>query len=185
MRKFAVAGFVAVVLCVPSVVRADNPFQPPTPGKEHEWLKQFAGEWESVAEMVMEPGKPPVKSKGTESAKLLGGFWLISEMKSECLGVPVTGQMTVGYDAQKKKYVGTWVCSMCDWLCKYEGSVDASGKILTLECEGPSPTTPGKVVKMKDVLELKDKDTRELKSYTQGDDGKWTQFMSMTSKRKK
>jgi hypothetical protein len=38
---------------------------------------------------------------------------------------------------------------------------------------------------MKDVLELKDKDTRELKSYIQSDDGKWTQFMTMTSKRKK
>ena len=185
MRKFAVAGFVAVVLAVPSLSRAEDPFKPPAPQKEHEWLKQFTGEWESEAEMVMEPGKPPVKSKGTESTKLLGGFWLVSEMKGECLGVPVTGIMTVGYDVKKKKYVGTWVCSMCDWLCKYEGTVDESGKILTLETEGPNPADPTKLVKMKDVLEWKDKDSRVLTSYLQGDDGKWNQFMTMTSKRKK
>ena len=184
MRKFAVAGFVAVVLVVPSLSRAEDP-KPPTPLKEHEWLKQFAGEWDTDAEMVMEPGKPPVKSKGSESVKLLGGFWLISEMKMECFGTEMTGVMTVGYDAKKKKYVGTWVCSMCDWLCEYEGSVDAAGKVLTLNCEGPSPTDPSKLVKMKDVMELKDKDTRVLTSFIQGDDGKWTQFMTLTAKRKK
>ena len=185
MRKFAVAGFVAVVLAVPSLARAEDPFKPPAPQKEHEWLKQFVGEWVNEGEIIMEPGKPPVKSKGTESTKLLGGFWLVSEMKGECFGVEMTGVMTVGYDAKKKKYVGTWVCSMCDWLCQYEGTVDATGKVLTLECEGPSPTDPGKVVKMRDVMELKDKDTRLLTSYIQGDDGKWVQFMTMTAKRKK
>lgn len=185
MQKFAVAGFVALVLGVPGVSRAEDPFKPAEPLKEHKWLAQFAGEWENEGEMVMEPGKPPITSKGTESAKLLGGFWLVSEMRGECLGVPVTGIMTVGYDAKKKKYVGTWVCSMCDWLCQYEGSVDATGKILTLECQGPSPTDPSKLVKMKDVMELKDKDHRVLKSYIQTDDGKWVQFMTMTATRKK
>jgi hypothetical protein len=180
MRTIVAAGLVAVVIA--GAGRAQDSGKMPAPQKEHEWLKAFAGEWESEAEMVMAPGQPPVKSKGTESAKLLGGFWLVSEMKGECMGVPVTGLMTVGYDAQKKKYVGTWVCSMCDWLCKYEGSAD--GKVLTLECEGPHPET-GKLVKMKDVVELKDKDHKTLTSSMLGDDGKWVTFMTMTSKRKK
>ena len=133
--------------------------------------------------MVMGPGKPPVKSKGTESVRSLGGFWSVSEMKGECLGVKVTGLMTVGYDPQKKKYVGTWVCSMSDWLCKYEGT--AAGKVLTLECEGPSPADPAKTSKMRDVIEIKDKDTKVLKSFLQTEDGKWVPFMTMTSRRKK
>ena len=185
MQKFAVAGIVAVVLAVPSLSRAEDPFKPPAPRKEHELLKHFAGEWETEGEMVAGPGMPPVKSKGTESAKLLGDFWIVSELKGECMGVQMTGVMTVGYDAKKQKYVGTWVCSMCDWLCHYEGTVDATGKVLTLECEGPSPADPTKLVKMKDVTELKDKDHRVLKSYLQTEDGKWVQFLTMTATRKK
>ena len=77
----------------------------------------------------MEPGKPAIKSKGTESTRTLGGFWAVSEYKGDFMGTPFAGVMTVGYDAEKKKYVGTWVCSMCDRLSKYEGSVD--GKTLT------------------------------------------------------
>ena len=151
----------------------------PAPQKEHQWLKQLEGEWETQAEMVMEPGKPTVKTKGTESVRSLGGFWSLTEMK--CFGIPVTGVMTVGYDAQKKKYVGTWVCSMSDWLCTYEGSVD--GRVLTLECEGPNPLT-GKMVKMKDVIEIKDKDHRTLTSSLQTADGKWLTFMTMHVRRK-
>jgi hypothetical protein len=180
MRTFAVAGFVALVLAVPST--AAEPPKQPAPAKEHEWLKQFSGEWETEAEMIVEPGKPAVKCKGAESSRTLGGFWLVSEMKGDFMGVPVNGLMTVGYDAEKKKFVGTWVCSVCDRMFKYEGT--ASGNTLTLETEGPHPAT-GKIVKMRDVVELKDKDHKLLTSYIQGEDGKWVSFMTMTARRKK
>ena len=180
MRTFAVAGFVVLVLAVPFT--AAEPPKPPAPAKEHEWLKQFAGEWETEAEMIVEPGKPAVKCKGTESSRSLGGFWLVSEMKGDFMGVPVTGLLTVGYDDQKKKFVGTWVCSVCDRMFTYEGT--ASGNTLTLETEGPHPAT-GKTVKMRDVVELKDKDHKLLTSYIQGEDGKWVSFMTMNARRKK
>src|SRR5262245_32240527 len=115
MRMVAVLAAVAVLV---GGARAQEPPKMPAPQKEHQWLKQLEGEWETEAEMVMEPGKPPVKSKWTESVRSLGAFWAVAEMKGDCMGVPVTGVMTVGYDPQKKKYVGTWVCSMCDLLWK-------------------------------------------------------------------
>ena len=179
MTRFAVAGVVAVVLAGPAAAQ-----EPPKPQKEHDWLKQFEGEWELVNEITTEPGKPPVTCKGTETVRVLGGLWIVGEIKGEFMGTPMTGIMTVGYDTGKKKYVGTWVCSMCDHLSRYEGSVDAAGKVLTLECEGPSPET-GKLVKMKDVVEFKDKDTRVMTSSMLGEDGKWTTFMTMTARRKK
>src|SRR5262245_33365182 len=182
MKKVAVLAVAAVLVGGGGTRALDLP-KPPAPQKEHEWLKQLEGEWESEAEMVMAPGQPPVKSKGTESVRTLGGFWSVAEMKGDCLGVPVTGLMTIGYDAQKKKYVGTWVCSMCDWLCKYEGTVE--GRVLTLECEGPSPADTTKLVTMRDVIEVKDKDTKVVRSSLLGEDGKWVTFMTMTSKRKK
>lgn len=181
MRMSAVAGFVAVMLALPALAQ-DTP-KPPTPTKEHEWLKQLDGEWDTDGEMYMEPGKPPVKCKGTMTFRNLGGFWSIAEMKGDFMGIPVTGMMTIGYDAEKKQYTGTWVCSMSDCLSKYEGSRE--GNILTLNTEGPSPDNPKKIAKMKDVIELKDKDSQVMTSWILGDDGKWSKMMTMTSKRKK
>jgi hypothetical protein len=181
MRKIAVLA-TAVMLISGAEMWAQDASKTPTPQKEHEWLKQLEGEWETEAEMVVEAGKPTVKCKGTESIRSLGNFWSVSELKGDFMGTPVTGIMTVGYDPQKKKYVGTWVCSMCDWLCHYEGKVD--GKVLTLETEGPDPTT-GKTVKMRDVIEIKSKDQKVMTSSMLGEDGKWVTFMTMTSRRKK
>jgi hypothetical protein len=153
----------------------------PTITKEHEWLKQLEGEWVCDSEAVMAPGQPPVKFKGTETVRSLGGLWYVAEIKGDMLGAQMVGHMTVGYDADKKKYVGTWVCNMDPEMITYVGTVD--GKTISLECEGKNPTT-GKKCKMKDVIEIKDKDNKVLTSYIQGDDGKWTQFMTMTAKRK-
>src|SRR5262245_12291513 len=149
MRMIAV--IMAAVLTVPAAGR-DAP-KGPTPQKEHEWLQQLVGEWETEAEMVVAPGQPTVKCKGTETVRTLGGLWILGEHKGDFMGVPVNGVMTVGYDQQKKKFVGTWVCSMCEQMFQYEGSL--SGNVLTLETEGPNPTT-GKTAKMRDVMEVKD-----------------------------
>ena len=183
MRKTVILALVAAVLAGP--VRAaskDETPKAPAPTKEHDWLKQLEGTWETESEMVMEPGKPAVKSKGTETTRTLGGFWSVAEYKGDFMGKSFTGVMTVGYDAKKKKYVGTWVCSMCDTLWKYEGTV--KGKVLTLHSEGPCPKT-GKTVKMRDTIELKDKDTKVLTGSVQTEDGKWVTFMTLTAKRKK
>ena len=182
MRTIAVLAMVAAVLT--GGVRAQDAPKPPAPQKEHEWLQQLVGEWETDTEAVMEPGKPPMKLKGTESVRSLGGYWTLGELKGDVMGMPVMGLMTLGYDTQAKKYVGTWVCSMDGHLWKYEGTVDASGKVLTLNTEGPNMAAPGKLAKMRDVIEIKDKDHKLLTSHILGDDGKWTRFMTMTATRK-
>jgi hypothetical protein len=178
------ATWAVVILLLAGGAWAQGQPKLPPPQKEHEWLKQLEGEWVTESEAVMSPGQAPVKCTGSEVVRSLGGFWTIGEMKSDIMGTPVTGIMTLGYDSKTKKYIGSWVCSMDAHLWKYEGTVDASGKILTLNTEGPSMATPGKMAKMKDVIEIKSKDHRVLKSYMQGDDGKWVQFMTMNARRK-
>lgn len=163
-------------------VMAEDPPKVPPPQKEHEWLKQLEGEWVTDSKAIVEPGKPAVKCTGTESVRSLGGFWTVGEMKGDFMGMTMTGIMTIGYDPQKKKYVGTWVCPMCDLMFKYEGTVE--GKVLTLETEGPNPLT-GKLVKMRDTFEVKDKDHKVMTSTLLGEDGKWTPFMTMHARRKK
>ena len=80
--------------------------------KQHEWLKRLEGESVTDSEALMGPGQPPVKSKGTEVVRSLGGFFTVGEIKSDFMGQPLTGIMTLGFDPQAKKYVGGWVCSV-------------------------------------------------------------------------
>jgi hypothetical protein len=153
--------------------------------KEHELLHQFVGEWDTDSESVATPEQPAMKCKGTMSSRMLGGFWVVSELKADLFGTPMNAVQTIGYDPQTKKYVGTWVDSMMNHLWKYEGEVDSTGKILTLEAEGPNFVAPGKTARFRDAYEFKSKDHIIATSSMLGDDGKWATFMTGNLRRKK
>ena len=96
----------------------------------------------------MEPDKPAEKFTGSESVRSIGGFWVQCEGRgqmgdaSDTGGIAVT-VMTLGYHPQKGRFVGTWIGSMMSHLWIYDGSLDASEKVLTLNAEGPSFTAEG------------------------------------------
>lgn len=149
------------------------------PQKEHHWLQRLVGEWESEMECVMAPGQPPMKSKGKESVRSLGGVWVLCEGQGEMPdgGVGVT-QMTLGYDPARKRFLGTFIGSMMTHMWKYEGELDGGGAVLTLDTEGPSFTAEGKMAQYQDILEIKSDDHRVLSSQVKGDDGQWRRFMT-------
>ena len=156
------------------------------PQKEHQWLQKLVGEWTCEAEATMEPGKPPEKSSGTESVRSLGGLWILAEGQGEMPGGgSATTMMTLGYDPQKKRYVGTFVGSMMTHLWVYDGALDAAGRVLTLDTEGPSMAGDGKMAKYRDVIEFKSDDHRVLTSHVLGDDGTWQAFMTAHYRRKR
>lgn len=156
------------------------------PQKEHEWLKQLIGEWTFEAEADMGPGKPPEKSRGTESVSALGDLWVVAEGAGEMPGGGIgLNRMTLGYDPDKQRYVGTWVGSMMTWMWVYEGSLDAGGRVLTLDTEGPDFFGQRPTARYQDVIEIVDPDTRLLRSRGQGEDGQWREFMTARYRRKK
>ncbi len=161
--------------------------QPPQqkPEKEHKWLEQFVGTWDSKSEASMGPDPAPLKGEGTMTCRNLGGFWLHNEMKVTMAGASVTGIQTIGYNAKKKKYVGTWVDSMSDFMWHYEGTVDEAGKKLTLNTEGPNHQGGGKLSKYRDAYEFKSADVVIATSEMLMDDGKWVTFMTGTMTRRK
>jgi hypothetical protein len=151
--------------------------------ENHEWLKQFLGEWTVENEMVMAPGEPPMKSTGTESARMLGDVWMIANGEGLMPdGSAARWIMTLGYDPQQECFVGAWVGSMMTHLWTYRGSLDAGRRILTLDCEGPSMT--GGTAKYQDIHEIAGPGHRILRSRMQGEDGEWSQFMEAHFRRK-
>lgn len=149
------------------------------PQAEHHWLQKLVGNWTQETEAVMEPGQPPVKFKGTETVRSLGGVWTIAEGQGEMPGGGIgLTVMTLGYDPQRKRFVGTFVGSMMTHLWVYDGALDAAGKVLTLDTEGPAMSGDGKMAKYRDAIEFVDDNHRLLTSQVQGEDGGWTHFMT-------
>ena len=156
------------------------------PQKEHQWLQKLVGEWTSECDAAMGPDKPPEKMLGTESVRSIGGIWVQCEGKGPMPGGgEATTIMTLGFDPTKKRFVGTFIGSMMTFQWIYEGTLDASGKVLTLDAEGPSFAGDGTMAKYKDSIEFKSDDHRILSSQVQGADGKWTPFMTANYRRKK
>jgi hypothetical protein len=158
----------------------------PEPQKEHQWLERLVGEWTFEGEAIMGPDKPPEKFSGTERVRSLGGLWFFLEGEGAIPGGGhATSVMTLGYDPQKKRFVGTFIGSMMTNLWVYEGALDASEKVLTLDTEGPAMSGDGTTARYQDAIELRSDDERVMTSRVQGGDGQWTQFMTMTLRRTK
>jgi Protein of unknown function (DUF1579) len=149
-----------------------------TPQKEHQWLDQCIGTWIWDSECSMAPEQPPFKSKGTEVVRSLGGLWMIAEGEGEMPdGNPCTTIMTLGFDPQKERFIGTFIGSMMTHLWPYNGSLDAERKILTLDSEGPN-FSRGTITPYQDIIEFVSNDHKILTSKILMDDGTWNHFMT-------
>src|SRR5262245_16496205 len=84
----------------------------PKPSKEHGFLKEGAGTWDTVMKFKMAPDQPEQEIKGVETCEMLGEFWILFDIKAEMFGTPWRGHGTLGFDPEKKKYVGTFIDSM-------------------------------------------------------------------------
>jgi hypothetical protein len=155
------------------------------PQQEHRWLDRLVGEWTSETECSMGPDQPAMKTQGVDVVRSLGGLWIVAEGEGEMPGGGVAKSiMTIGYDPQTKRYVGTFIASMMTHLWIYNGALDAAEKVLTLDADGPD-FTGKKMAKYKDSIEFVDDDHRIMTSRVLGEDGTWNQFMTAHYRRKK
>jgi hypothetical protein len=152
--------------------------------QEHEWLKKFVGQWDVVSEGHGGEGQPAVKGKAVMKSSMLGQLWLVNASDMEISGMKMKSIQMIGYDPNKKKYVGIWADSMVNHMWQYEGTVDEAGKKLTLDAEGPSMTGDGTMTNYRDAYEFKDDNTIIATSSMQGEDGEWTVIMEGTAKRR-
>ncbi|HLI29415.1 MAG TPA: DUF1579 domain-containing protein [Chloroflexota bacterium] len=159
-----------------------TPHPPVQPQPQHQWLQQLVGEWTFAGQAAAAPGEAPAPFQGTERVRALGGLWVLIEGEMPAGDTPVQWLMTLGYNIQQQRYVGTWLGSMETHLWVYAGALDAAQRVLTLEAEGPR-MTDGQLARFRDVIEIQSADRRTLTSYILGDDGQWHQIVSITYRR--
>lgn len=154
------------------------------PQQEHQWLvDKLTGSWDFESECSMGPDQKPQKFSGTLETRSIGGMWIVGEGNSQMPdGGFGTTIITIGYDLKQQRFVGTFIGSMMDFMWIYNGSL--SGNVLTLDTDGPSFTGEG-TAKYQDIVTWIDDDNHVMRSQVLGSDGKWTQVVEMTYKRRK
>lgn len=150
----------------------------------HRWLEKLLGEWSGTCDMPGPDGKPI--PPWTERVRTLYGVWIVAETDSTMPGTgdKVATMMTLGYDGSRARYIGTWVGSMMEHMWVYDGALDETAKVLTLDTEGPDFGNPGARARYQDIVTFVDDDNRTLTSRQLQADGAWKQIMFAEYRRK-
>ena len=151
----------------------------PTP--EHLWLKQLEGKWESEAKITL-PGGGEMTNRGVSTNRMLGGFWLVSEAVADMGGQKMTAVQQIGYDPEKKQFVGTWVDGTNAHIWRYTGKLSDDRTTLILEASGPNFMTGQGTANFRDTYRIVSKDTMEAVSYVEKG-GEWQEVMKAEVKR--
>ena len=154
------------------------------PQAEHAWLDQLVGQWTVETQCQMDPDQPPQNSVSELNIRSLEGMWTVMEGEGDSVE---TGKwatvMTLGYDPEQKDYIGTFIGSMMTHLWTYKGAVDATGKKLTLDANGPAFDGNG-TADYQDSIEIVDQDHCIMRSQMLMADGTWQEFMTAHHRRK-
>ncbi len=154
--------------------------------REHAWLQKLVGEWTGDGEASMGPDQPPQKWTVDESVRAIGDIWVQAESRGTMPdGSPSIMLITLGFDPARNRFAGTFIGSMMTHLWIYDGELDASRRVLTLNAEGPSMAGDGKIIKYQDIVEVESEDHRTLSSQMQMPDRTWNKFMTAHYRRKR
>ncbi len=143
---------------------------------EHRWLRRLVGEWTYEGRASMGPGMPEQTMRGNASTRPFGGLWIMVEDRT----APQTSDgrtsiITLGYDARKGRFVGTFLDSGSTYMWHYDGWLERNR--LTLEAEGPAMDGSG-MATYQDIVEIVDDNYWILRSQLPGENGGWQEFMA-------
>ena len=148
----------------------------------HKILAQTAGDWHVAYTIWMEPGAPPVQTKGECSNKMiLGGRYLHSEHKADLMGMPMEGINLTGWDNSRAIFTATWIDNMSTSIVYSEGKYDKAKNLISYEGFGTDSVTKGKMTFWMEV-EL-EKDMQRMVMWLE-DNGKKFKSMEMVYTRK-
>lgn len=166
-----------------STLPAQEPPETEKPGEHHKHLKMMAGTWDYKSKFHTVPPGQFIEMSGVEVARMQpGGFWLISDFTGKITGMPFHGHAVMGYEAHKKKYIGTWADSFGSVLVTTTGTCSKDGKVNTMIGKGYDPMQKREIT-YKQVYEIKDANTRTYHMYdVQGKNEKL--IMESVSKRR-
>lgn len=139
--------------------------------------EQLLGEWTVTSKDSTGSGED--SEPWIESVRSMHGVWIVCEGRGIMPGgSPGQTLMTLGYNPETKRYLGTWIGSMMTHMWIYNGVIEDDGKTLALNCEGPDFENPGRSARYQDRITLVDANRRTLTARVQTENGDWKEMMS-------
>lgn len=155
------------------------------PNENHEFLKNFVGEWDVTTTAWMKPGAEPVTSKGNAKAELIfGGRFLKVDFKGTMFGQPFEGIQITGYDNFQKKHITFWIDSTSTGFYFTEGIRDEDKKRIVDTGVWQDPMG-GEDMKVRNTTTLVSKDEYTFEMIMILPDGTKFKSMEYRSTRKK
>lgn len=107
------------------------------PVAEHEWIAKLSGRWTGrVRTYTAFAQKDPLISEWTREARMeKGGLFLTDDVRGKFVGADFEAGGILGYDKDLKQFVGAGSSNLGSFLETWHGTLDASGKVLTLTGE--------------------------------------------------
>jgi hypothetical protein len=105
-----------------------------SPGERHKVLDQIVGKWTTSTKVFPTgPDSPSNESVGTSECKwILGKRHIQQQSQGTMLGLKVESVGFFGYDNFKRKYTCTWMESTSTARYTAEGTIDQTGKKITM-----------------------------------------------------
>ncbi len=155
--------------------------------ENHEFLKQWAGEWNLKITHWMAPGAPPMVNTSSASSKMvMDGRHLVEKVSGTFdMGdgnpMPFEGMATMGFDNHKQKFYSTWIDNWSTSVMTEWG--ERNGDVLTMKGEQYNPMFD-MVSKTKSIATVVDDNTRKLEMFQTLPDGKMFKMMEIVYTRK-
>ena len=172
-------GFVLGLLVLTAVrpTSQETPMPRETPLPEHEYVQAGVGEWVGTMTSFMTADGTPIPA--TQSVVAIGPFWTQSTFRCEFMGEPYTGTGALGYDPERKKFIGTWIDSYTSYMALMEGERNADG-VLVMQWMAPDPMGSGMILHRYEYEQKKDS---EVTNFFMGE-GEGVQTMQISLRRK-
>jgi hypothetical protein len=133
------------------------------PGPNHKFFESWVGKWDTTTKVFPKPGSPPLEYQGhSEFSWLMDGRWLQERFEGQFMGMAHTGFGLSGYDNFDKRFVGCWVDNLSTAMITLTGSLDPTGKILTLFGQMDEPATGEHRKAVRFQTTIIDEDTHRL-----------------------
>lgn len=155
-----------------------------TPGKNHEFLKKYVGDWDIEVKNWAAPGAEPMMSKATENFQLIfDGRFVEGQFDGLMMGQGFKGRQIIGYDLFQNKYVSFWIDSMSTAFFLTTGMLNAAGNVMTDTGTWPNAMTGG-TQKVRFVTTFMPDGKYTFEMFMPAPDGKEFKSMQLTATRK-
>lgn len=158
-----------------------------TPGEGQKKLAPLVGTFETKVRTWMDPDptKPPEDTAGSSvNTWALGDRYVQMKYEGIMMGETMTGIGFVGFDNVSKKYLSTWMDTAGTGMMWSTGTLDASGKVLSMKATVNDPAT-GKPSPTDTKITITDNDHHKLEMWGKNAAGKMAKVMEIEYTRKK